>query len=406
STGLEFNPGREATTDELQASTEELSDRTEVAERARVEAEHASAALMASEDRYRTLTEAVPVQVWTSDEAGMLNFVSTQTAHYFGTAPSEILDDKWMAFVHPDDQEEAGARWAESLSTGRPYQAEFRLRHGDSGEYRWHLARAFPDRDSNGTIVGWIGSNTDVEGERQARAAAETANRSKSDFLTMMSHELRTPLNAIGGYAELIELGIQGAVTLEQRTSLERIRRSQRHLLGLINGILNFAKIDAGTIDYQIEDVRIDEIIATCESLTTPQARAKGMVLHCAKPSAGLRARADREKVQQIVLNLLSNAIKFTDAGGRITVTCDADAAQLSISVTDTGRGIPSDQLQRVFEPFVQIDARFSRDQSGTGLGLAISRDLARGMGGDLTVDSTMGHGSTFALKLPIAVAQ
>ncbi|MEP6999416.1 MAG: ATP-binding protein [bacterium] len=395
-----------ATTDQLLASTEELTDRTAVAESALERAERASAALMASETRYRTLTEAVPVQVWTSNPEGKLNFVSAQTAEYFGAAASEILDDGWTVFLHPDDLGGAGMKWAESLSTGRPYQAEFRLRNGVTGEYRWHLARAFPDRDSNGTIVGWIGSNTDVEGERQARAAAEAANRSKSDFLTMMSHELRTPLNAIGGYAELLELGLQGAVTPEQRTSLERIQRSQRHLLGLINGILNFAKIDAGTIHYEVEDVRIDEIIATCESLTTPQARAKQMVLRYAKPSSELRARADREKVQQIVLNLLSNAIKFTDTGGEIAVTCAGDGAQLAITVADTGRGIPPDQLQRVFEPFVQIDARFTRDQSGTGLGLAISRDLARGMGGDLTVDSTMGEGSTFSLRLPAAAAR
>ena len=240
-----------------------------------------------------------------------------------------------------------------------------------------------------------------AEAER-ACAEAETANRAKSEFLTVMSHELRTPLNAIVGHAQLIEVGVYGPVTQEQLSALDRIQRSQRHLLGLINGVLNYAKIDAGAVLYYAADVYVDEALATCEALTAPQARTKQLDLRYERGDARLTVRADAEKLQQILLNLFSNAIKFTDAGGRVMIRCmQLDDSRIAIEVADTGRGIPADQLERVFEPFVQIDTKLTRASEGTGLGLAISRELARGMGGELAVRSELGAGSTFTLTLP-----
>ncbi|MEP7065539.1 MAG: ATP-binding protein [Gemmatimonadota bacterium] len=239
------------------------------------------------------------------------------------------------------------------------------------------------------------------EAER-ACTEAEIANRAKSDFLTVMSHELRTPLNAIMGHAQLIELGVYGPVTQEQLAALERIQRSQRHLLGLINGVLNYAKIDAGAVLYEITDVHVDEAIAMCEALTAPQAREKQLDLRCVRCDPRLTARADPEKLQQILLNLISNAIKFTSAGGRVTAHCEPlDDSRVAIHVTDTGPGISTDQIERVFEPFVQINTKLTRANEGTGLGLAISRELARGLGGDLVAESEIGVGSTFILTLP-----
>jgi signal transduction histidine kinase len=232
-------------------------------------------------------------------------------------------------------------------------------------------------------------------------AEAEAANRGKMEFLAVMSHELRTPLNAIGGYTELLNLGIHGPVTADQHLALDRIQRSQRHLLGLINEVLNYAKIDAGAVTYASEPVVIAHVLRTCEALVMPQMHAKRLQFRSATVDDALVARADGEKVQQIMINLLSNATKFTEAGGTITVTCGVSPGGISISVADTGRGIPSDQLGRVFEPFVQVDARFTRTQEGVGLGLAISRDLARGMGGDLVAESALDVGSVFTLTLP-----
>jgi signal transduction histidine kinase len=235
----------------------------------------------------------------------------------------------------------------------------------------------------------------------EARAVAESANRAKSEFLAVMSHELRTPLNAIGGYAELIELGIRGPVTPEQCADLERIQRSQRHLLGLINGVLNYARLETGNVRYEITDVQADELLATCEALVAPQARAKRLRLSVPPCPPSLTFRADREKVQQIILNLLTNSIKFTDDGGTVEVGCADEGDSVAINVSDTGCGIPPEKLSAIFDPFVQVDARLTRTQEGVGLGLAISRDLAQGMRGDLMVESTAGQGSTFTLRLP-----
>ena len=242
-----------------------------------------------------------------------------------------------------------------------------------------------------------------IAASHAARDAAEEANQSKARFLTNMSHELRTPLNAIGGYAELMEMGLEGPVTAKQIVALGRIRRSQRHLLGLINGILDYAKIGAGALHYDITDVPVDEILVNCEALVAPQVRAKNLDFRYERCNAELIVRADRQRMQQIVVNLVSNAVKFTEPNGHIAMDCTVSGDTVVVLVADTGRGIAPDQLDRVFQPFVQVDANLTRTKEGTGLGLAISRELARGMHGDLTAKSTPGVGSTFILTLPLA---
>jgi PAS domain S-box-containing protein len=239
-----------------------------------------------------------------------------------------------------------------------------------------------------------------AEAER-AKAIAEQANRAKSEFLAVMSHELRTPLNAIGGYAELMELGIKGPVSAQQREVLERIQRSQRHLLGLINQVLNYARVETGNVRYELTDIALDELLRTSDALVLPQMQAKGLKYSYRACEPAVRVRADSEKLQQIMLNLLANAAKFTDRGGEIRVECGINDAGVLVHVTDTGIGIPTDKLQSIFDPFVQVDPNYTRTRDGVGLGLAISRDLARGMGGDLYAKSTLGEGSTFTLTLP-----
>jgi PAS domain S-box-containing protein len=243
-----------------------------------------------------------------------------------------------------------------------------------------------------------LGRTADAE---RARAEAEEANQAKSAFLATMSHELRTPLNAIAGYAQLMEMGIHGPVTPAQRENLEKIRRNQVHLLGLINDVLNFARIEAGQVRYEIGDVPLDGTLAGVEALVEPQMRQKGLQYTYRPGDRSVSARADRERMEQVVLNLLTNAVKFSERGGRIVLEWEATDGHVAIRVRDTGRGIPADRLEAIFEPFVQVDPALTRSSEGTGLGLAISRDLARAMGGDLTVQSEEGRGSTFTLTLP-----
>ena len=243
-----------------------------------------------------------------------------------------------------------------------------------------------------------------VELEMQ-RKVAEEANRAKSVFLAMMSHELRTPLNAIGGYAQLIEMGVHGPVTEAQTAALARIKKAQQHLLRLINDVLDLARIEARRVEFELAPFPLKEAVDGVLPMVEPQLAAR-RIHHEVRVADTLVAHADVSKVQQIVLNLLSNAAKFTPADGRVTVEASVDAARpgrLLLRVSDTGIGIPADRLGQVFEPFVQVDDSPASRAEGTGLGLAISRDLARGMGGDLSVESELGVGSTFTLALPSA---
>lgn len=235
-----------------------------------------------------------------------------------------------------------------------------------------------------------------------AREAADEANRAKSTFLAVMSHELRTPLNAISGYAELMEMGIHGPVTDAQREALSRIKRSQVHLLRLINDVLNLARIEAGRVDYHTDSFALAAIVEDVIPMVEPQMTGKGITFGPEVAPESLVC-ADRDKVQQILLNLLSNAVKFTPTGGRISIDVEATPDTVFLNVTDTGIGISTAGQATVFEPFVQVDVSTTGRKQGTGLGLAISRDLARGMGGDLTVRSAEGEGSTFTLALPAA---
>ena len=292
------------------------------------------------------------------------------------------------------------------------------------GVYRWILNSGTPRFDESGGFAGYIGSCLDITdrkdgeierdrilaSERAARAeadaarvAAEHANDVKAQFLASMSHELRTPLNAIGGYVDLLELGIRGPINETQREDLDRIRRNQRHLLGLINNVLNFAKIEAGHVEYHFVSARLHDILEGMYALVAPQLRARNLTYEYVPCSPTIIVRADIEKVQQVLINLLSNAIKFTDRGGNVRLECVPTEAVAQVRVIDTGVGIPTGKLEAIFEPFVQVDQNFTREGQGTGLGLSISRDLARAMGGDITVESVLGEGAVFTLSLPRA---
>jgi PAS domain S-box-containing protein len=253
------------------------------------------------------------------------------------------------------------------------------------------------------------------EAAERLRNEAEMSSRAKSDFLANMSHELRTPMNAIIGYTDLIELGIAGPVTDGQRAQLERIRVSSQHLLMLVDDILDLAKIEAGRVEIAREPCLVGDVVDAGLSLIRPQAAAGDLeIVNQCEFTAELLYLGDEDRVRQILVNLLSNAVKFTDAGGTVTIRCGAATAGnpvphagarpfVAMQVADTGIGIPEDHLEAVFEPFVQVETGRTRTRGGTGLGLAISRQLARLMGGDLTVTSEVSAGSCFTLWLPAA---
>ncbi len=239
--------------------------------------------------------------------------------------------------------------------------------------------------------------------ERGLADDAETANVAKTAFLRAMSHELRTPLNAIGGYIDLLDMGLRGPVTESQHADLGRVRTNQLHLAALINEILNFARVGSGSVSYAVSDINGCAAILHAVELLEPLIGQQGLVFDGISGDSGVVARADPEKVTQILVNLLSNAIKFTPAGGRISAEVAAQDDTVTLSVRDTGLGIAPEKLETIFEPFVQLKEGLADREGGIGLGLSISRDLARAMQGDLTVESTEGKGTRFTLSLPRA---
>jgi signal transduction histidine kinase len=239
-----------------------------------------------------------------------------------------------------------------------------------------------------------------VATQRAAQRAAVLANQAKAQFLAIMSHELRTPLNAIAGYVQLLEMGIRGPVNEQQRADLERIAKSQQYLTRLVCDVLDFARMEVGQLSVAVDDVSLADALDAADAFIAPQARAGDITYQYRPPSRALTVRADRERLEQVVLNLLSNAVKFTPPGGRVTLDCTMRAGKVIVRVRDTGPGIPAEMQAAIFEPFTQVDQTYTREAGGAGLGLAISRELSRAMGAELTVDSTPGRGSTFALRL------
>jgi signal transduction histidine kinase len=234
------------------------------------------------------------------------------------------------------------------------------------------------------------------------RIAADTASQAKSDFLGSMSHELRTPLNAIGGYAELIEMGLRGPVTPEQRTDLTRIKQNQRHLLTLITEILNFVRAESGRMEYRFSEVSVESALDDVAEMLQGPINDRHLTLERKPGTAGEQVWADPDRVRQILINLVMNAVKYSPAGaGTITLSYTMTRHDVLIQVADTGPGIPPEMLEAIFEPFVQLETGLTNRKGGVGLGLAISRDMARAMNGDISVDSTLGVGSRFTFALP-----
>jgi len=328
-----------------------------------------------------------------------------------GYTADEIIGRHFSAFYTAEDIANRKPARELKIATRQGRYEEEGVRVRKDGSTFWANVVITAVRDENHALVGFAKVTRDLTERRAAQdkaiadarriAQAEAANTTKSEFLAAMSHELRTPLNAIGGYVELLNLGIGGPTTAEQKEYLVRIRKSQQHLLGIISDLLNFSRIEAGHLHYEVGPVALGSVIDAVTPMVEPAAAAKKIHVEAKPLTTQCVALGDRARIDQILLNLLSNAIKYTAAGGTITVKCAASGKTASISVKDTGRGVPKEQLESIFEPFVQLGRSLSSAHEGMGLGLSISRDLARAMGGDLRVSSKVGVGSTFTLTLP-----
>ena len=371
-----------------------------------------------SEARFRTIANAIPQLAWMTDALGAVTWYNQRWYDYTGTSLAEMAGWGWKSVHHPDHIARVEQRLRESFSAGVEWEDTFPLRSRD-GAYNWFLSRALPIREEpdaenpGGRLIGWFGSNTDVTQMREvtqaleaARDEAEAANAAKSMFIANMSHELRTPLSAIIGYAEMLTEEIDdGAEPGELGADIRKIEGNARHLLGLINDVLDLSKVESGKMEAYVEALDVAEmvqgVVATAGSLM--EKKENTVELHL--PDGLGTMRSDVTRIRQMLLNLLSNAAKFTEKG-TITLAVEREARAaggdwLRFTVTDTGIGMTEEQLAKLFQRFQQADASTTRQFGGTGLGLALTKAFATLLGGEITVASTPGQGSSFSVQLP-----
>ncbi len=366
--------------------------------------------LHVSEERFRSAVRAVDGVMWTADAAGNLVEEQPGWEQISGQTFAEYRGGGWTAAIHPEDLAETRRVWEAAVRGGTPYGVEHRVRAPD-GAWRYHSVRAVPVRDVDGAVREWVGVHADVTERRafetalkEARDAAEEHSRAKSRFLANMSHELRTPLSAVIGYSEMLE---EEAEELGQDSLLKdlgKIKSNAQHLLGLINDVLDLSKVEAEKMELYPEDIDVAAFVTDAAGTVEALVAKKGNVLALDVADNVGQARTDATKLRQCVFNLLSNAAKFTE-GGTITLSAtreiDVESDWLRFTVQDTGIGMNPDQVGRLFERFTQADESTTRNYGGTGLGLALSRAFAQLLGGDITVDSVEGEGTSFTLRVP-----
>jgi PAS domain S-box-containing protein len=363
---------------------------------------------------YRLLVESVSdYAIFALDPDGFIMSWNAGAERIKGYRADEVIGRHLSIFYRPDDLawDKPGEELRIAAREGRVADEGWRIRK--DGTQFWAnvvITALFAD---DGTLIGFAKVTRDLTERREAQqrevedarrlAEADAANRAKTGFLAAMSHELRTPLNAIAGYAQLMQEGIGGPVSEQQSEYLSRIRASQQHLLGIVNDLLNYSRVEAGEVAYERTAVSVCDVVDRVIAMVTPQATRKGLWVEHGPCASDVVALVDELKTEQVLLNLVSNAVKFTPEGGTISVGCGRRGADATIEVRDTGPGIPGDMLDAIFDPFVQLGRTLTSAHEGAGLGLAISRDLARAMGGDVNVESTVGVGSTFTVRLPAA---
>ena len=380
-----------------------------------------------SAERFRTLADNIPQLAWMADGKGSIFWYNQRWFDYTGATPEEMRGEGWKAFQHPEHVTGVVERFNMSVEAGQPWEDTFPLR-GKDGTYRWFLTRAIPIRNENGKLTRWFGTNTDVTEQRQveqalreseehllkakqdaelAKEQAEAANTAKSQFLANMSHELRTPLNAVIMYSELLQEEAEDKGVKEFIPDLDKIRAGGKHLLALVNGVLDLSKIEAGKMELYLETFEVEQMVRDVAATVQPLVQKNENQLELTIGADVGAMYADLTKVRQVLFNLLSNSSKFTDHGSiRLEAHCEEEAGVPTtiFRVTDTGIGMTPEQLEKLFQPFTQADASTTRKYGGTGLGLAISRRFCQMMGGHIVATSEPGKGSSFSVRLPARV--
>jgi len=362
--------------------------------------------LKESEERYQNLANVAPVGIFRTDIQGNTTYVNPTWCRISGLLHDEALGNGWLRVVHPDDRQVLAENWQKSAQRHAVSMADYRFLR-DDGSTVWVMGQAVPEFNSDNQVVGYIGTITDiterkkVEELQAAVNKAESADRLKSAFLATMSHELRTPLNSIIGFTGILLQKLVGPLSEEQEKQLNMVQDSARHLLALINDVLDISKIEAGQVTLYTDKFDLADAIRVSMEKVSPLAEKKGLLLSSVMVPERLEIVSDRRRIEQVLINLLNNAVKFTEKG-KVHLQSQSIDGKVMISVSDTGIGIKAENIPTLFQPFKQVDSGISRQYEGTGLGLSICKKLVELLGGEIWVESEPGIGSTFIFTLPL----
>lgn len=346
---------------------------------------------------FHLLADAMPQLVWTANGDGVVDYYNTRAREYAGIAASGEGTWEWSPVVHPDDLQFTIEAWTSAVANGTLYQCEHRVHMAD-GTYRWHLSRGVPVLHE-GRVIKWFGTATDIHSLKTAEEALREASRNKDEFLAVLAHELRNPLAPIRNALELMRDHPLDETLHRLHGMLDR---QVGQMVRLVDDLLEISRISRGDIRLAIAPLSIDTVLTAAVETVAPALRAGGQTLTMPAPAPALQVEGDAVRLAQVFGNLLSNAIKFTPREGRIDVRIASTAADVQVTIADTGAGIAPDMLERVFEMFTQATPDGARAVGGLGIGLALVRRIVELHGGSVVARSAgVGFGSSFVVSLP-----
>lgn len=362
----------------------------------RVEAR--TAQLVESEARFRALAENMPHLVWEADAAGVATFQNAKWLAYTGLEPAHAKVG-WLSALHPDDEAPMAASWNSARISGWECDTCCRYRSAD-GEYRWFRVKTAPVRDGNGVIVRWVGTGTDIHEQRQAEEAMRGVDKRKDEFLAMLGHELRNPLSAIRHAVEIESDSHHDPES--HQWAIDVIDRQSTQLTRMVDDLLDVARINRGRIELRRQPLELKTVLANAVEAVKPLVDDKKHTLVIGV-QPGLCIFGDATRIQQVFVNVLSNAAKYTKAAGRIEIRAESNSKDAVISITDSGIGLSSEVMPRVFDLFTQAHTSLDRAQGGLGIGLTVAKSLVEMHGGCITVQSEgTDKGATFIVRLPL----